>query len=144
LVERNDHPAISHQPSQHRARRVAIVGLFTKNTLTIDETVDVVTFIVAGSMYSYATYGSTLSATLRKEMCDQRVELRGKQASMMHKAKLSANAEQVTRVFISDPVLSQQVVDAYGAGASDATKRAFLENVVAPYIRKYLFQAGVL
>ena len=58
------------------------MGLFTKNTLTIDETVDVVTFIVAGSMYSYATYGSTLSATLRKEMCDQRVELRGKQACL--------------------------------------------------------------
>lgn len=120
------------------------MGLFTKNTLTIDETVDVVTFVAVSSMYSYAARGGLLSAVERKALCEQRIELRGKQASVMHIAKLAANADRIAKIFIADPRLSQEIVDLYTSDSSEATKKSFVANVVAPFVRKDLFSSGVI
>lgn len=108
------------------------MGLFTKNNLTTDEAVDVTTHVTILSILFYLARGIFLSNDQRREALDNRLMLRGKDASWWHKSKLCIVGDDVAKHLVSNP-LFLRVLDekAWGVNLNSSTDKEVNEEIAA-------------
>lgn len=121
------------------------MGLFTQSTMTIDETVDVTTFVTAMSIAHYLRRGSLLSAGQRRQMLDHRLAERGKDASWWHKSKLCVTGDEVARLLVSDGEFVQMLEEkGWGVSTPLPSVAREINETIASVVRKILFTKRIV
>lgn len=100
------------------------MGFFTKNTLMIDETIDVVAHVTIMSLAHYLLKGELLNNTQRGGVCDDRIAFHGADASFWAKTKLCMAADKLAREIIGSSRVLSFFESAYLSDNQEAKKEA--------------------
>lgn len=115
------------------------MGLFTRNTMTIDETVDVTSAVTIMSIRAYLATGDTLSNGQRRDLMENRLSFHGKDASTLHKSKLCVLADDVAKMLISNPTFLRVLDECQWGVRPNSPAESEVNEEITATVRKCLF-----
>jgi hypothetical protein len=116
------------------------MGIFTANSLTIDQAVDITTYVTIMGILSYLTRGGLLSAAERSKVFEQRLKLHdGNDASTWRKSKLCVAADDVARLLISNPTFLRILDESGWQGNMRSKSDREVNEEIAATVRRILF-----
>jgi len=113
------------------------MGLFTKNTMSIDDMTDLVTFTVLVILADHAQSGGWADGSNRTNIINQRLEQSGHAASFWKLSKLAMLADGVARMLAANAEFMEDV-----AGTLETNEPAHM--LIADMARKALFQTNLV
>jgi hypothetical protein len=111
------------------------MGLFTRNTMTIDAMTDLVAYSAMMILGMYQRTGQWPDGACRTEIINRRLDQTGHQASLWKLSKIALVADHVARYLAADELTLTFITETLGDGDT--------REHIASLSRTALFQAGI-
>ena len=118
------------------------MGLFTKNTLTAEETIEVVSYVAIMTVGLFLRKGEMLDGISRSKITEQRITMLGKKASTWHKSKIAIAGDDLGRMVIANSNLLECYRDAYEKGSPD--QKDEVNSYISELAQALVIQKGLV